>query len=73
MSVEDMSKLSDFCGTLSMDSVQVDMVPGEGTTNNAPYIGVDGNQYSIYSIHKQETIDLLNEYYRPYQTPLFVG
>lgn len=70
MSVEDMSKLSDFCGTLSMDSVQVDMVPGEGTSNDAPYVGIDGNLYSIYSIHKQETIDLLNEYYRPYQTPL---
>lgn len=70
MSVEDMSRLSDFCGTLSMDSVQVDMVPGEGTTNDAPYIGADGNPYSIYSIHKQETIDLLNEYYRPYQLPL---
>lgn len=70
MSVEDMSKLSDFCGTLSMDSVQVDMVPGEGSTKQNPYFGVDGNEYSIYSIHKQETIDLLNEYYRPYQMPL---
>jgi putative transcription regulator len=70
MSVEDMSKLSDFCGTLSMDGVQVDMVPGEGSSKQNPYFGVDGKEYSIYSIHKQETIDLLNEYYRPYQMPL---
>lgn len=70
LSVEDMSRLSDFCGTLSMDSVQVDMIPGEGTTKENPFIGVDGKEYSIYSIHKQETIDLINKYYRPYQMPL---
>ncbi len=67
MSVGDLTKLGDFAGTLSMENVLVNMVPGEGTPNDAPYIGRDGTAYSIYSIHKQETIDMLNKYFRPYQ------
>ena len=70
MSVDDLSKLADFSSTLTMDNVRVNMVPGEGTPNDSPYIGPDGNAYSIYSVHKQATIDMLNEYYRPYQMPM---
>lgn len=70
MMVVDLTRLADFCGTLSMENIQVDMVPGEATPNNALYVGSDGVEYSIYSIHKQETLDLLNKYYRPYQNPL---
>lgn len=70
MSIEDLSKLSDFAATLSMDKVMVNMVPGEGTDNDHPYVSWDGVPYSIYSVHKQETIDMLNKYYRPYQTKL---
>ena len=29
-----------------------------------------GNEYSVFSVHKQETITLLNNYYRPYQTAM---
>ena len=68
--VDDLSKLADFSSTLTMDNVRVNMVPGEGTPNDSPYIGPDGNAYSIYSVHKQATIDMLNEYYRPYQMPM---
>lgn len=70
MMVVDLTRLADFCGTIPLESVQVDMVPGESTSNEEPYIGSDGIEYSIYSIHKQETLDLLNKYYRPYQNPL---
>ncbi len=70
MSVGDLSKLANFSSTLSMDNVRVTMVPGEGTPNDSPYIGYDGNPYSIYSVHKQATIDMLNEYFRPYQMPM---
>jgi LCP family protein required for cell wall assembly len=67
MSVGDLTKLADFAGTLAMENVMVNMVPGEGTPNENLYVGPDGMQYSIYSIHKQATIDMLNKYYRPYQ------
>ncbi len=73
MSVEDISKLADFASTLSMDNASVHMVPGEGTPNDDLYVGTDGNRYSIYSVHKQETIDLLNEYFRPYQKPMLLA
>ncbi|MBR4627728.1 MAG: LCP family protein [Ruminococcus sp.] len=67
MSVGDLTKLADFAGTLEMENVLVNMVPGEGTPNEHLYVGVDGNQYSVYSIHKQAAIDMLNKYFRPYQ------
>lgn len=63
LSIGDMSKLADFASTISMDNAQVNMVPGE----DAVFYAADGNAYSVYSVHKQETIDLLNEHYRPYQ------
>lgn len=70
MMVVDIARLADFCGTLSMENIHVHMLPGEATPNDDLYVGFDGNAYSIYSIHKQETIDLLNKYFRPYQNPL---
>ena len=69
MSVEDLSKLADFGSILSMDNVSVNMVPGE----DAAYIGSDGNEYSIYSIHKRATVDMLNESFRPYQRPMLLS
>ena len=66
MSVDDLSKLADFGSTLTTDNVSVNMVPGE----DAMYYAADGVEYSIYSIHKRATIDMLNESFRPYQRPL---
>lgn len=69
MSVEDLSKLADFGSTLTMDSVMVNMVPGE----DADYYVNSKDFYSIYSIHKRATIDMLNEYFRPYQNPMLLS
>ena len=66
MSIEDLSKLADFGSVLDMDNVMVTMVPGE----DADYYINNEEFYSIYSIHKRATIDMLNEYFRPYQRPL---
>ncbi len=63
MTLENISMLADFASTLSMDDVQVNMVPGEG----AKYYAPDGKEYDVYSVHKFETIDMLNAYFRPYQ------
>jgi LCP family protein required for cell wall assembly len=63
LSLENISMLADFASHISLDNVQVTMVPGEG----AWYYGSDGNKYSVWSVHKQAVIDTLNEYFRPYQ------
>lgn len=63
MSLGDIGMLADFASTLSMDSVQVNMVPGEGASYEAP----DGEVYDIYSVHKLATLNMLNNYFRPYQ------
>lgn len=63
LSIGDMSKVADFASTISMEDAHVNIVPGE----DAIFWAADGNPYSVYSVHKQETIDLLNKYYRPYQ------
>ena len=66
LSIDDMGKVADFASTLSMDNVHVNMVPGE----DAWFYAEDGEKYSVYSVHKQETIDMLNEYFRPYQVDM---
>lgn len=63
MSLGDIGMLADFASTLSMESVQVNMVPGEGAQYEAP----DGEVYDIYSVHKLATLNMLNNYFRPYQ------
>lgn len=63
MSLGDIGMLADFASTLSMENVQVNMVPGEGAKYNAP----DGEVYDIYSVHKLATLNMLNNYFRPYQ------
>ena len=62
LSLQEMSILSDFGGSIDLDDVTVNMVPGEAVD--------DYNGYSVYSIHKKATVDMLNKYFRPYQTPL---
>jgi hypothetical protein len=58
-----MAMLADFAANrLTLDSVNIFMVPGEG----AMYW-----DQSVYSIHKNETIDLINEYFRPYQNQVY--
>ncbi|MBP3380203.1 MAG: LCP family protein [Ruminococcus sp.] len=66
LSVGDIGKLADFASTISMENAVVNMVPGE----DASFYAADGKVYSVYSVHKQATIDLLNKYYRPYQTAM---
>lgn len=63
LSLAEMSMLADFAANrLTLDGVNIFMVPGEGA--------IAGDQ-SVYSIHKNETIDLINEYFRPYQNQIY--
>ncbi len=63
LSLESITKLADLAATISLDNVHVNMVPGEG----AWYYPEGHDRQSIWSVHKQATIDMLNKYYRPYQ------
>lgn len=66
LSLENISMIADFASTITMDNVQVNMVPGEG----AWYYPEGHDRQSVWSVHKQATIDMLNEYFRPYQNDL---
>lgn len=66
LSLENINMLADLASTISMDNVMVTMVPGEGE-----YYSPEGHdKQSVWSIHKQATLDILNEYFRPYQNDL---
>ncbi len=68
LSLEQISMVADFASErLTMDSVNVFMVPGEG----ADYYPPGYDYQSVYSIHKNATIDLLNGYFRPYQNEIY--
>ena len=68
LSLEQISMVADFASArLSMDSVNVFMVPGEGAT----YYPGDGSSQSVYSIHKSATIGILNAHFRPYQNEIY--
>ena len=68
LSLEQISMVADFASQrLTMDNVNVFMVPGEGAT----YYPGDGSAQSVYSIHKSATVDLLNQYFRPYQNEIY--
>lgn len=62
LTLQEMSILADFGGDMDLDDVTVQMVPGEAVD--------DYNGYSVWSIHKNATVDMLNEYFRPYQAEL---
>lgn len=62
LTLQEISILADFGGKMDLDDVTVHMVPGEAVD--------DYNGYSVWSIHKTATVDLLNEYFRPYQSDL---
>jgi LCP family protein required for cell wall assembly len=56
---------------VDMDDFNIFMVPGEGYMESNPaYAYENYYKYSIYSIHKNETANLLNDYFRPYQGPI---
>lgn len=70
LSLENISMLADFASTLSLENVQVNMVPGEGAWYYPGGVVSQQNAQSVWSVHKQATIDMLNQYYRPYQNDM---
>ncbi len=65
LSLDEISKLSDFATTIGMEKITMYMLPGEGV-NYYPENWKEYRYYSVWSIHKPATIDLLNAHFRPY-------
>lgn len=67
MSIEDISKVADLASTLDMSNVNVYLLPGEGADYYPPDYNPADPPQSVWSVHKQAAIDLINENFRPYQ------
>lgn len=65
LEINEIGMICDFAQTVPMENVTVRMVPGEDLEKG------EVNNYYGYTIHEQETVDVLNEYFRPYQEKLF--
>ncbi|MBR3680237.1 MAG: LCP family protein [Oscillospiraceae bacterium] len=70
LSMHEISMLSDFATVVGMENIHMFMLPGEGY-NYYPEDWVHYDHYSVWSVHKEPTIDLLNKYFRPYYQPVF--
>jgi LCP family protein required for cell wall assembly len=68
LTVDEISKLSDFASTIGMEKITMHMLPGEGYNYYPPDPG-EIEYYSVWMMHKQPVIDLLNQYFRPYFEP----
>ncbi len=55
----ELSSLADFATQVAMENISVYMVPGEGATYNG---------YSVWSMHRDATTELMNNHFRPHQS-----
>lgn len=68
LSVDEIRKLSDFATTIGMERISMFMLPGEGTDY---YPEGMSSYYSVWTIHYEPAVDLLNIRFRPYYEPVF--
>lgn len=61
LTIDEIGMLCDFAQTVTMDNVMARMIPGEEILP-----GEINEQYG-WSLHREETADILNEFFRPYQ------
>ena len=66
LTVDEISKLSDFATSIGMDRISMYMLPGEGYNYYPPMPSAGIEFYSVWSMHKEPIIRLLNDHFRPY-------
>ena len=66
LTVDEISKLSDFASSIGMDRITMHMLPGEGYDYYPPNPQYGIEKYSVWMMHKQPVIRMLNDYFRPY-------
>lgn len=70
LSVDEMRKLADFVASIGMEQITLHLLPGESYRYEPPVTDGGGiAYYSVWVMHKQPVIDLLNQYFRPYFAP----
>lgn len=68
LSVDEIAKLAGFAKQVNPERITLHLLPGEGYMYTPP--DADGDvRYSVWMMHKQPVIDLLNQYFRPYFAP----
>lgn len=70
LTVDEISKLSDFATNIGMERITMHMLPGEGYLYEPP-VWTEYERYSVWTIHKEPTTALLNEFFRPYFEPIY--
>lgn len=70
LSMDEISKLSDFAITVGMENISMFMLPGEGH-DYYPENWRHYQYYSVWSIHYGPTVNLLNKHFRPYYEPIY--
>jgi anionic cell wall polymer biosynthesis LytR-Cps2A-Psr (LCP) family protein len=69
--IDEIKELAKSAINIPNENIKSFMVPGESATIYEPSPGAwDYDHYSIYSIHKRETAELLNQYFRPAGTAI---
>lgn len=66
LTVDEIGKLSDFATSIGMDRISMYMLPGEGYNYYPPMPSSGIEFYSVWTMHKQPIIRLLNDHFRPY-------
>ncbi|MBP0970633.1 MAG: LCP family protein [Oscillospiraceae bacterium] len=66
LTVDEISKLSDFASSIGMENITMHMLPGEGYNYEPPVSSTEVTKYSVWMMHKQPVIRVLNDYFRPY-------
>lgn len=66
LSVDELRKLADLAAAAGMEHISVYLLPGEGTRYQPPIPQSDIPFYSVWTMHRQPVIDLLNRCFRPY-------
>lgn len=64
MTVNQMISILSFLNGINLEDIRIEMLPGEATNNKYGY--------SVYSVHKKEVADLLNNYFRPHSEKISI-
>lgn len=66
MSVGEVINFAGAMQKVNLSNMNIMMLPGQ----SGYYRTKSGSKQSVYFLHEQETVDMLNQYFRPYQDPL---
>ena len=66
LTVDELTKLAALASAAGTQRITMHLLPGEGTRYAPPLPQNDIPYYSVWTMHRQPVIDLLNQHFRPY-------